>query len=496
MLGKFQTREYLSWKGLTSENHYGALFRSAPQKATDVMIEFLAFQKGKNLESYLAKLPVKYFDSDEEYTWEAAGISHKNIPIIEARDLAGNIIGENDMAGVGGGTRFYVVFGEDYFGLGEVIVGEKNELYPLRIVHIALEGTNAVYTVELMGGVTEGMPGSELQLGKRFSYEYAPVERSFSKGVGAVRYASNISMRNEWSTIRLKDEIPGNAFEKKMLMGIPVIDKDGKKTVITRWAHLQDYKFEETFREYKANLLAFGRSNRNQNGEYLNIGVSGTVIKMGAGLFEQMEYGNTEYYSDTNQVLKIIEDSVSELCVGKIPVSERKVVIRTGERGTAIFHKGVLNQVNGWQIMNFTQNPGVISKVSSPLHSNALSAGFQFVEYKAPNGVVLTLEIEPLYSDPVRNKILHPLGGTAMEYCFDIVNMGSTEVPNIQLARLNGQEEMRGMRSGMRNPYTGALNNPYMSFEDDKAEMHKQATLGVFILDTTRVKRILPSILA
>nr|DAI58533.1 MAG TPA: major capsid protein [Crassvirales sp.] len=32
--------------------------------------------------------------------------------------------------------------------------------------------------------------------------------------------------------------------------------------------------------------MAFGRSNRTQNGEYMNMGKSGNAIKTGAGLFE------------------------------------------------------------------------------------------------------------------------------------------------------------------------------------------------------------------
>lgn len=35
-----------------------------------------------------------------------------------------------------------------------------------------------------MGGVTSGMPAEELQAGKRFSVEYAPVERELSRKVG------------------------------------------------------------------------------------------------------------------------------------------------------------------------------------------------------------------------------------------------------------------------------------------------------------------------
>lgn len=35
-----------------------------------------------------------------------------------------------------------------------------------------------------MGGVTGGMPADQLIAGKRFSVEYAPVEREFSRKAG------------------------------------------------------------------------------------------------------------------------------------------------------------------------------------------------------------------------------------------------------------------------------------------------------------------------
>ena len=42
--------------------------------------------------------------------------------------------------------------------------------------------------------------------------------------------------------------------------------------------HYEDWELEKTWQEYKNNILAFGRSNRNLNGEYLNFGKSGEAI--------------------------------------------------------------------------------------------------------------------------------------------------------------------------------------------------------------------------
>lgn len=495
-LSKFQMKGFSHWQGLTKDNHLGSIFQSQPQKATNLMIQLLATYRGKCLETYLSKFPTKEFDTDDDYTWEVIGSSRRNIPLIEARDENGNVI-TSVSPNVGENTKpFFVVYPEDWFADGNVIVGELNEIYPLRILGSArMEGTNAVYKVELMGGNTSGMPADQLLMGKRFSVDYSPVERELSREVGDVRFTSPVSMRNEWSTIRIKHKVPGNMIDKKLAVGIPFLDKGGKQIVHTMWMHHVDYKVEETFSEEKNNVIMYGRSNRNRNGEYLNLGKSGGVIKTGAGLREQMEISNVLYYNTFR--LKVIEDALFEISASKLDYNERVFILRTGERGAIQFHKEVLREVSGW--MAFTvnaDNVGMIQKTTSALHNNALSAGFQFVEYKAPNGVTVKVEVDPMYDDPVRNKILHPMGGVAESYRYDILYIGSMDQPNIQIAKIKGEDEYRGYQWGFRNPFTGQKNNMYMSHDEDSATIHKYWQGGVFILDPTRTVSIIPALLA
>ncbi len=139
----------------------------------------------------------------------------------------------------------------------------------------------------------------------------------------------------------------------------------------------------------------FGRSNRNSNGEYLNIGKSGNAIKTGSGLLEQMEVANTQYY--THFSLKLLEDALYELSAAKLGFGERYFLITTGEKGAQAFHKEVLKTVSGWtQFVLDNSSIGVVQKTSSELHQNALSAGFQFTEFKAPNGVRVKIQVDPL----------------------------------------------------------------------------------------------------
>lgn len=497
-LGKLQMVGFQHWKGLTKENHLGSIFALAPQKATNLMVQLLAFYRGKTLDTFLNQFPVKEFEDDSEYTWNVIGSARRNIALIEARDENGTVVTATSGM-IGAGTiPFYLVFPEDWFADGEYIVGNLNEVYQFRILGDArLEGTNAVYKVELAGGNTTGVPAERLLAGERFSVESAFVEKELSRKVGDVRFSSPVSMRNEWSVVRIQHKVPGSMLNKKLAVGIPITkETNGRytKTVATMWMHNVDWEVEQQFSEYKNNALAFGRSNRNANGEYLNFGKSGNVIKTGAGLFEQMEVGNTMYYNTFS--LKLLEDALYELSAAKLDFGERYFIIKTGERGAIQFHKAVLNTVSGWtQFVLDNSSVGVVQKTQSNLHTNALSAGFQFVEYKAPNGVRVKIDVDPYYDDPVRNKVLHPNGGVAFSYRYDIMYIGSQEQPNIFKCAIKGDNEYRGYQWGLRNPFTGQKNNQFMSFDEDAAIIHRMATLGVCVLDPTRTMSLIPAIL-
>ena len=68
-LQKFQMIGFQSWKGLTSDNHLGTIFQKAPQAATNLMVQLLAFNRGKTLDTFLNQFPQREFDTDDEYYW-------------------------------------------------------------------------------------------------------------------------------------------------------------------------------------------------------------------------------------------------------------------------------------------------------------------------------------------------------------------------------------------------------------------------------------------
>lgn len=108
-------------------------------------------------------------------------------------------------------------------------------------MNAAFEGTNAVYLCEIFGDNPNGIPAERLLAGERFSVGYAAVEKDLSRKAGTVRYTSPVSMRNEWTTIRIHSKVGGNMLNKKLAVGIPVTrETEGMKlehTTKNMWMH-------------------------------------------------------------------------------------------------------------------------------------------------------------------------------------------------------------------------------------------------------------------
>ena len=486
------SRPFTFWKSkIEKRNHISTMFQSAPQKASDYVIELLSRNYAKSLESTLAKFPTKEFETDDEFYWDVIASTRRNIPLVEARDLTGKVITAGDKEVGKDGEEFYLVFGEDWFFNQEIIHGNYNEKYPILIKgEPRYEGTNVVYLVQLAGAAS--IPGERLLLGERFSYSHAVVSRGLSRGVGGVRHTTPTSMRNEWTTIRLRHEVSGDLLDRKLAFGVPVANEVNGKMVMSTdpyWMHYVDYEFQKTWSEYKNNALAYGVSNRTANGEYMNFDASGEVLRMGDGLYQQMSRGNIIPYNKFS--LEFFEELLTGFSAGKLEFTDRKFLVRTGEFGALQFNRAAKNTMSGWTVYDIDGNAaGVVTKTGDNAYT---LKNIQFTKYIAPNGVEVAIEIDPSYNDPVRNKITHHNGGVAMSYVYDIFDLGTSEKPNIVKCGIKGKPEYYGFMSGIRNPYNGSYNNPHMSYEDDKASMHRMATLGLCIFDPSRTMRLMPS---
>lgn len=506
----YQLRQAYGWgPGVTTKQHIAEIYGKQPAKLNNVMVRAFTANNGPQFSTFLRKhTQVRTFDTPDEYTWKLVGSFYKNIPLIECRRADGSIVNK-DMNNVGqGGELLQLVFPEAYFADGEYLVGEKNEFYQFRVLgEPVMEGTNAVYTVQMDAGSQEGCPGEELIRGKRFSYDFAAVEDELSRKVGGIRKHNATTLRNEWTTIRKYNKFTGAADTQLRLdFSMPVIrekaDGTKEKAVIESWFDNEMWIFTQEWEREKERARMYSRSNRNTNGSYMSYGKSGKAIKQGDGIYAQMLYGNTHYYNDFNENFDIegLCDAIYSIYEqGNIPIEQRKIVVTTGNRGMIQVNKAIHKLSNGFAsaTTGYSLNGdalGIVNKVQNPAHSNSLGYGAQFTEYRAANGLTLTFFLDPSLDDTERNKIPGPNGkGVLSSYAYYIFDLGSSSEPNMYLCQLNGPQYQDTYKYilGMRNPF--GLGGNVITHDEDSSEIHCMTTLGACILDPTRCMMYLPA---
>lgn len=497
-----QTSASKAWSGFTDKNHIGQIFHSKPQVASNIVSRMLAQTHGSSLNMTLDSIPSLYLDTDDDYTWQLIGSSDRNIELVAAYtdpSLNTAITATDTNIGIAG-QEFYLVFPERWFSDVNVIVGEKNEIYPIQVVADPQPfGNDWVYKCVMWGDAqTEGMPGEELVGGKRFSKEASPVEDALSVKGGEVGFSSPITFRNHFSQIRMQYEAPGNMRNMKFVGSkVPYVDNSGNKKEFVTWMDWLNYEFEYQFDREKTKWIWFGRSARDAGGRFLNKGKSGRVIRAGAGIREQMETANTYYYNYFS--IDLLTNILTDLAENKLEYDERKFVIRTGERGAILFHKAVSDVASGWTPL---QDSTAQSNTQSMLHENARKFGYQYTEYMAPNQIHVKIEVDPLYSDPVRNKIPAPsnghfIGGLAESYRMDILDIGTIDgEPNIRKVYPKNEPDVTAYIPGLRDPFspTGAKPKQIASPKDGYY-VTKFATCSAMVKDPTRTASLIPSIL-
>ena len=452
------------------------------------------------------------FDTDEDYTWKVMGSTYQNIPIIEARDSAGTVIDSSSTSMVGAnGEMLQLVFEKNYFGDGTLVLGRHNELYPMRVMGEGYaEGSNWVVNVVLMGNAYDGIPKEDLYSGERFSRSFAPVENELSRRVGNIVKSTPTAMRNGWTTIRKDIKFTGAAdVQQRLCCTLPVQTLDENNNVIKKevntWFTYEEWLFMTEWRKEKNDAELWARDNRTNNGQYVDFGKSGNVIRMGNGIMAQMEPGQTIYYTEFD-----IDDFVESLQTifenGNVPLSERKIVVVTGQRGMIQASNAINKTTSGFipvstGIINSSNTEidavalGLVGKAASDVNSHALyAAQGQYVKYIGPNGIEIEFVLDMSLDDPVRNKLVGLNGkGKLSSYAYYVFDMGSSTEPNIYRCKLTNSQYSDYMRYklGMRNPW--GIDGKIISSDEDASSMHTMTSLGACILDPSRCLRYLPA---
>lgn len=485
-ISPFQLYESEDLTGLVTKSHLGYRFGIEPQQASKVATMIHQANLGATVNAYLNQFPTKTFDTDDDFTWDITTNGKKNVPLVKAEITLGTAVTAASQAGLNY-SEFYLYFGEAYFTDVNVIVGERNEIYPIQILEdpVNVGGLYRYRCRLLTGDPTLFIPYDELTAGKRFSKDFSPVEKELSVKGGGVHYTFPYKMMNAFTMIRMQDTIPGNMIERPVKFSW--IDPATKK-LMTTWMDYRSYELEMQYQDEINHMLVYATANKTAEGTYVQKGKSGRVLQMGAGIKQQMEAANYNTYNSFD--IKKFTEMLLDLTVGKVVMGQREVTVLTGEWGMYQFHEALEDYTTLYTPSS--ERLRIYSK-----GGNVMGYKGQFLEYIGPNGIKVNIVHDALKDDFARNKIYYTgKQGLAESYVYDILNMGTSDGrPNIQKVALSKFGDIRGYEPGLRDPFTIGQTNRIMSNPKDAWTEHRAYTGGAIVYDPTRTATYKPIIL-
>ena len=478
ILNPLQVREGKEFTGLVTEGTFGMMYQTNPQYMSKVSTALFERNNYMTVYSYIKKhFPTVYLETDDEWRWKLHGHAEKNLPLVKCSlSTGGTAVATTDFVGANG-TEFYLTFNEPYFSGNSQIVGEMNEMYPILILGepIAVGGYYEYKCKLNSSDQNLFIPYEEVQAGKRFSEEFAPVERTLSRKGSRAHYNSSFEMRNVFTHIRKEAQYPGNMKDK--IMPFAWETDEGKQ--FKSWLPYASYELFKQWEADKARMFMYSTYNGNANGEFNVIGSSGNIIPMGAGIREQIKYGNYQTYNTFD--IEALSEILLDISTDKLGMASRKFVIATGEWGMYDFSKSLENYTTLW-------TPARDNHRIYSAGGNSMGYQGQFLEFKGPNGIELTIIHDALKDDKVRNKRMDPSGrGTLESRTMDILNLSTSDgKSNISCVEVKGGGDIRGFIQGMRSPYAqdGAMKS--MASPIDGWEEHYMFRGGAQVTDSSR----------
>lgn len=423
-----------SWSGLTTENHLSAIFADEPQLVSDMVSRVFGKEQYVGLDFLLSKVGTKEMPTDNDYEWLLKGDDRKAIPIVSYTS--------SDMNRPGvGKTIFTIELSEKYFAYTDLLIFDNRD-YQVRVMEEPeANGVNYNYRVQLMTNDPNlFVPPTQLVAGKRVSKLYSPQERTLNKTYGQTSFTSPFKMRNLFSTIGKEYVVPGNMHDRPMVFSM--LDPKSKERTNV-WTRYQEWEAMCQWVREKENNLLFSKYNQNANGTFDMKGSSGFPIMQGAGLRDQISPSYKFYYSTFT--IDYLLDILTNLSINILPEDRREFVMITGERGMIQFHKAIENKVALFQPLDSRRVFG---------SGQNLGFGGQYMEYRGPQGVKVTVMSIPQYNDAIDNRTPHPDGGMTENYRYTILNFGTTEgEPNIVKVYPKGRRDMMWHIPGSTSPF-------------------------------------------
>jgi hypothetical protein len=214
-------------------------------------------------------------------------------------------------------------------------------------------------------------------------------------------------------------------------------------------------------------------------------------IVQGAGVKQQIDSSNVAYYNSFT--VQYITQFMLEMSINRLSKDQRKFMFRTGEWGMYQFSESIEDYT---QLYTPNQTESRIYMGSG----NSMGYRGQFLEYKGPNGLEVSVMHEPLNDDLVRNKIMHSEGGVAESRVYYILDIGTSNGNrNIQKCSVRNSTT-RAVVPGIRcNPMAPSLQGGWQMAANPVDGWYitiMEQGIGSRVTDPSRTGIMYPAVLA
>lgn len=492
-----------SWNGFTDKNHLIQAYDYDIVQIFNRLEQVMDVNLGENFVSMVMQHGIHYIDKGKEfYEWYLESTHAENYELLGAYEdeAMTSAIGTTTYIQPGSNRgEFYMLFENKPFDVTEIIVGMKPDLYRLWITDDPKNagGDRWLYRVQLIAGSdADFIPVAELASGTLWSSDGGLVPETLSYTGFGPDFRSHGMLRNNLSQFRMKHKIAGNMFDVKPL-GFFVKGKNGKSEML--WISNVEYEMMKKSRWATASIVMNGQSNVWADGTVGNIDKNGFTAKAGAGFKEQWLVSNKHTWN-TSPDMDFLNEITLDAVVGKIAWGNRKVIVKAGEYGLTALANMVMTKygASAWTTTRPWMGDTTGRAYTWSNNEINVKAG-QVMGIATINGIEFSFVIDPSKDDLKRNKLMHPLGGPASSYEYDIMGFGTKdEKSNMQIVRRTGETPIWGAEEGIRGFFNeaGSFFSPKrLATAVDGSTIHYfEPGIGAIVWDPTKIVRYYPEI--
>jgi hypothetical protein len=457
---------------MTELNHLGESLKAKPTVFNEVMDQI--FSAKVYAENPLTNLLMKTTGGKKEiggteWEWTMKGANKKPGVVMKNPNPVATSYGTYNMP-------YKLALDTNDYKPGDVLSpATANKIYQSRIISTPVaQGDSWIYTLQVVTNDSQlGVPVAYFTPNSQWIKLYSTYEEGAVQS-GSVQFSDGLSFRNRLSKFRKSYQITDYAAEE--VLAVVLKSSNGKMN--KSWFNYAEVEFwTQWYRELEVACWYNRKSDKID-------GSTGRPVRTFPGIQEQLEDSHTHKYSTLSA--KLLEEFLMDIFYSRVsPGKGRHIQAWTGEYGMLEFNRVVEDWING---NGFLKNIEVTTnKTSSEYHTNALSAGHQYTEFKMANGSTLTLNHNPLYDDRSLNTEIDPITGypvESMRFTFLDLAGQSSGKSNIQMVCKKDAYKFWYVDGGVG--HLGPAVNKAASHAGEYYEMHVSDHRGIHIEDISK----------